>query len=49
MSNKVVLNFFTPEDYATVAQFLLELVKTGLTFDAVERENTFIITLTGGF
>ena len=49
MRNTLSINFETPFEKVEAATFILELVKTGLTWDAVEKSGRLVITFTGGF
>ena len=46
---RVQINFGTSKEREEAADFLLSLVKTGLTFNAEQSRDTLVVTLTGGF
>lgn len=45
----VKLECCTPETTKAAAQFVAELLRQGLTFDAQQRGDFLIVTLTGGY
>jgi secreted Zn-dependent insulinase-like peptidase len=49
MRRKITLDFCSDAARAATADFLLQLVKTGLTFEANQDNDTLVVTLTGGY